>query len=187
MRSLVRRLQGCLLAGSLLAGLVACGGSSNPVVSTTPTPPPTPPPPVIVAQGQGFPLTSGFTGRVPFTTTSAGQIVATVDWTFASNDVDVLLVRTNCSFDQLEASQCPIVTFSISTTAKPERIQADAQAAGAYTLFVENTGARDESVSFQVVLNPSATGSGAGPAAEAVAEQRGNPFKAPSRGNVELR
>ena len=172
------------LAAGLLGALAACGGGGGGGgVTTSSTPPPTPPPPVVVAQGQGFPLTAGFTGRVPFTTTRTGLLEATVDWTFAANDVDVLLARGDCSFEQLEAAQCPILAFSISTTAKPERIRFDGAAAGPYTLFVENTGATNESVSFQVVLTPSATASAAGLPDGGLSFQ----FKTPPRGYVELR
>jgi len=138
---------------------------------------------VVVAQGQGFPLNAGFTGRVPFNTSRGGLLEATVEWTFASNDVDVALVRGDCSFAQLEAAQCPILAFSLSTTAKPERIRFDGAAAGSYTLFIENTGATNESVSFQVVLTPSATASAAVLPDGGLSFQ----FKSPPRGFVELR
>jgi hypothetical protein len=110
-----------------------------------------------------------------------------VDWTFAANDVDVLLARGDCSFDQLEALQCPIVVFSVSTTAKPEKIRTENAAAGAYTLFVENTGPGDESVSFQVVLTPSATGAAPPSASSRGLQAMPLGQKRPSRGFVELR
>jgi hypothetical protein len=176
---------GCALALSL----TACGGSSDGPTNTpvVVTPPPTPPPPRVVAQGNGFPLEAEFAGRVPFTTSLAGSLRATVDWTLAANDIDVMLVRGDCSFDQAETGQCPILVFSLSTTAKPETIQVDGMAAGAYTLFVENTGPGDESVSFQVVLTPSATS--ATPPAASSRGRQAMPLgqKRPSRGQVELR
>jgi hypothetical protein len=75
----------------------------------------------------------------------------TVDWTFATNDIDVALVRGSCTFEQLEASQCNVVAFAVGTTAKPERVRASG-AAGTYTLFVENTGPTDDSASYQAVF-----------------------------------
>ena len=173
-----------VLASAIAAGLPACGGGGGGSggVTTPSTPPPTPPPPVVVSQGQGFPLEADFVGRVPFTTSRTGLLEATVDWTFAANDVDVALVRGDCTFEQFEAIQCPVLAFSVSTTAKPERIRSDGAAAGSYTLFVENAGPGDESVSFQVVLTPSATASAEGLPTTALSFE----FKRPPRGFVEL-
>jgi hypothetical protein len=142
---------------------------------------------VVATQGNGFPLEAGFVGRVPFTTTRAGALDATVDWTFATNDLDVALTRGDCSFEQFEAQQCTIAAFSISATAKPEKIRVDGAAAGAYTLFVENTGPGDESVSFQVVLTPSATGTAPPSASARQPQSMSLAQKRPARGFVELR
>jgi hypothetical protein len=159
---MMERLRGLASIGAaavLIAGLGACGGgSSSPTAAPTPTPTPTPPSPRVVSSGGGLSLQAGYVGRAPFTTTLAGSLSATVDWTFTTNDIDVALVGGNCSFDQLQASQCPILAISASTTAKPETIRADGVAAGDYTLFIENTGPGDETLSYQVVLTPSATG-----------------------------
>jgi len=177
-----------VLAAGLATALTACGGGGGGGggVTTASTPPPTPPPPVVVAQVQGFALEAGFTGRLPFTTSRAGAIEATVDWTYATNDVDVALVKGDCTFDQFEAGQCQILSFAISVSTKPEKVRTDGAAAGAYTLFVENTGPGDESVSLQVVLTPSATGS-AGPVTAAAVGAGWPGFKAPARGRAELR
>lgn len=187
----MRRANGWSLAvaAAVMTTLPSCGGGGGGGgggVTTASTPPPTPPPPVVVAQVTGFSLRAGFTGRLPFTTTRAGTIEATVDWTFATNDVDVALVRGDCTFEQFEASQCTVLSFAISVTTKPERVRSDNAAAGAYTLFVENTGPTDESVSLQVVLTPSATGSTG--SVEAAAAGTSLPrWKAPARGHVEIR
>ncbi len=178
-----------VLGGALALSLAACGGGGGGGGPTTPaaTPVPTPTPPVLVTSGNGFSLEAEFTGRVPFTTTRTGNLEATVDWTFAANDVDVLLTRGDCSFDQLIANQCTILVFSVSTTAKPEKIRSDSAATGAYTLFVENTGPGDESVSFQVVLTP--TTASATPPSASGREEQAMPLgqKRPSQGHVELR
>jgi hypothetical protein len=151
------RVPGAAAVAALLLVLNACGGGGSGSPSPVPTPTP-PPPPQVVASGTGLFIEAEFVGRVPITTTRAGSLEATVDWTFATNDVDVALVRGDCSFDQLIALQCPILAVSASITAKPERIRTDGAAAGAYTLFIENTGPDHESISFQVVHTPSATG-----------------------------
>lgn len=178
-----------LVAVALATTVAACGGGGGGGgggVTTSSTPPPTPPPPVVVAQVQGFSLEADFVGRLPFTTSRTGSIEATVDWTFATNDVDAALVRGDCTFEQFEASQCQILSFAISVTTKPEKVRTDGAAAGSYTLFVENTGPGDESVSLQVVLTPSATGSSGSVGADAVGAGWSG-FKTPARGSVEVR
>lgn len=181
-----RRLYPCLVGAALAASLAGCGGSSPSQPTPTPTPVPTPPPPQVLAQG-GDTLEAEMAGRLPFTTTRAGKLEATVDWTYATNDVDVALVQGDCSFEQASAAQCTVLAISVSTTAKPEKITVNSAAAGTYTLFIENAGPGDESISFQVVLTPSATS-----AAPPTASSRGSrtmPLgqKRPLRGYVELR
>jgi len=138
-----------MVAVSVLPG---CGSSTTP--TPTPSPTPTPAPPIVqtvVASGSGsLPVLNLV--LIPFTTTATGRIEVTVDWTFGTNDVDVYLVRGSCSFDQFVTQQCNLVTFSESTTAKPERISAPGAAAGSYVLLIGNLGPSDESVAFQVVL-----------------------------------
>lgn len=150
-----------------VAAMAACGGSSNTPTAPTsaPTPPPTPtPPPMPVTDviGQGSDtIPPAVVLWVPFTTTATGTIGATVDWTFATNDVDIALVRgTNpCTLAQLNDDTCPYVGFSFSTTAKPETLSVPNLAAGAYTLYIANFGSSDESIGYQVTLTnvPGAT------------------------------
>jgi hypothetical protein len=185
------QLAGPVLAVSFLIALAGCGGGGG-GGSTAPNPVPTPTPaptPQVVSQGTGLALEANAVGWTTFTTTRAGALDVTVDWTYATNDVDVLIAKGTCDADQLEANQCAILTYSISTTAKPEKAHADSADAGAYTLFVENTGDRDDAVSFQVVLTPRATGD-AGPQASSrrpAAEANPLGHKAPIRGRAELR
>jgi len=166
---------GSVLGGALLltAALVLPGCSSGncpgatvdtvaatctPVVLPTPTPLPTPKPAYVVASGVGLALPAGFIGSRAFSTMEAGTLTVTVDWTLSSNDVDALLARGSCTPDQFNTDQCQIVTFSVSTTAKPEKLTAPGLSAGAYTLLIGNAGPDDESLAFQVVLQPGAAG-----------------------------
>jgi hypothetical protein len=135
---------------ALLVGLIACGGSDI-VVPPPPTPVPTPTPPVVLDSGGGA-IEAGFIAMAhPIVTTAAGALEVTVDWTFAKNDIDVVLARGACSFEQLEAKQCTIAAVADSETAKPERVRTSG-AAGTYTLFVENIGPDDDSASYQAVF-----------------------------------
>jgi hypothetical protein len=107
---------------------------------------------VIVAQRTGVELRNGFIAWLPFPTSRAGRLDATVDWTLATNNLDVYLVKGECNYDQLAAGQCEVLTTSESRTAKPETLRYDSAAAATYTIFINNLGPGDESVSFQVVL-----------------------------------
>ncbi len=159
-RSTVRRVTAFAFGLTLVLALGACGGGGSPSGPSTPppTPQPTPTPPVVVSQGGG-PLEVDFVARVPFTTSQSGTLDITLDWTFATNDLDVFLLRGTCSFDDFFDEVCPTLAFSVSTTAKPEKIRFAGAAAGAYTLFVGNIGPADESASYQVVLSPGAAAS----------------------------
>ncbi len=138
-----------------VAILPGCGGTTKPTqVTASPTPPPSPPPSVIVTGSGGLGIR--LLAMIPFTSTTAGRLDATVDWTFAANDVDVYLVRGACTFEQFIADQCTVVAFSESLSAKPEKISAPGAAAGAYMLLIGNRGPGEESVAYQVVLSPSA-------------------------------
>jgi hypothetical protein len=135
-----------------------------------PTPTPAPPP-AVVSQGSGS-IEVLNVALINFGTSQAGRLEVTVDWTFATNDVDVYLFRGSCTPDQFLAMQCQVVTFSESTTAKPERLTASGAAAGSYVLAIGNAGPGDESVAFQVVLSPSASAAAADVAASRNAPAR---------------
>lgn len=158
-----RRLS--IVAVVALAALMAACGSDTVTPPPVPSPTPVPlPPPRVVAEGSGS-LEAGFVGQLaPFMTTLPGRIDATVDWTFATNDVDALLVAGNCSFEQVEAGECPILAAAVSASAKPERLTVPNVAPGIYTFFIGNAGPEDESVSFQIVLTPSAAAASTAPA-----------------------
>ena len=156
-----RRVFSRIGGAALLIALAACGGSSNnPLSPVDPPPPPPPPPPTIVRQGGG-PLGADEGVQLSFTTAATGTLDVTVDWTLAANDVDVVLTRGTCSFEQLFALQCNVVMVADSATTKPERLRLPGATAGAYTLMIINIGPGDESASYQIVLSPSASSASA--------------------------
>lgn len=154
--------KGRVLATALVALFAACGGDGGMTTPSVPTAAPAPPAPVVVAQSSGS-LPARYLAMIPFTTTQTGTIDVTVDWTFASNDVDVYLARGACSFEEFVALQCQLVAFSESTVAKPEKLSVPNAVAGGYTLLIGNLGPGDESVAFQVVLTPALAPSTASP------------------------
>jgi hypothetical protein len=174
-------------AVALAAALAACGGSSKTPSAPPPTPPPTPPPPIVVSSVTGGSLPAGFVGWVAFTTASAGALDATADWTFAANDVDIYLAQGSCDNTTVFTTSCPVLAFSESPTAKPETAHVASAPAGTYTIFVFNAGPGDESVSYQVVLTPSATGAAPLTAASRASESLSHQFKTRPRGAIELK
>ena len=168
-RTLSRSVRSIVLMAAVL--LPGCSSDSNPPVTSTPPPPTTLPPTTqtVVQSGSGsLPVLN--LALIPFSISSTGRLDVTVDWTFASNDVDVYLVRGACTFDQFINLGCNIIAFSESGTAKPERVSSSGATAGSYFVAIGNLGPTDESVAFQVVLTTgpgvsSVTGaSAAGPA-----------------------
>jgi uncharacterized protein YfaP (DUF2135 family) len=116
---------------------------------------------VVVSSGSGT-IGSETLGYIQFTTTAGGRLDITVDWTFASNDLDIALVKGFCTEDQFLDGSCNPLAITESETAKPEKLSVPSTTAGQYTLYVANFGDRDESISYQAVLTASATGASAG-------------------------
>ena len=146
-------------------------GGATPAPAPTPTPTPTPTPGGTNVIGQGSsalpPLTLLF---VPFSATAAGTIGVSIDWTFASNDIDIFLAAgTNpCSVDQFSNQTCQFLGSAESATTKPETVSVPNLAAGPYTLYVVNWGDTDDSVGYQVTLtSPSGASASAVPSTSA--------------------
>ena len=138
-----------ILGLALATSLAACGGD-NP---SAPTAPPTAPPPqrTLLAQGSRSEIPPVAQSNLVFfvlvETTATGTLDATVDWTFASNQVGLAWASGNC----LQNPNCtPLVQDA--TLNKPKTLSAPNVAAGTYTLVIVNLGTTDESVSYQVFL-----------------------------------
>ncbi len=143
---------GRLVGGALVcAQLVACGGSSPTTPSVTATPTPAPVTDVLL-QGSLTTMDVLVLYTVgSFTTTATGRLEVTVDWTFATNNVDVYVSRGTCTLDQVNQRTCPFATVSESPTAKPEKLVVSSLEPGTYTLMVGNRGPAAEAGSYQVV------------------------------------
>ncbi|HJS59931.1 MAG TPA: hypothetical protein VKA01_17620 [Vicinamibacteria bacterium] len=89
----------------------------------------------------------------PFSTSRSGRLEITVDWTFASNDLDFGVARGACDLAMVATDQCVEVASAESTT-KPERLSLPSFQAGAYTLVIANLGSGNESGTYQVILQP---------------------------------
>jgi hypothetical protein len=71
----------------------------------------------------------------------------TVDWTFASNNVDIFVAAGSepCTLETFNNRPC-LCGIEESLTLKPEKLTIPSLAAGAYTLYVANFGSKNESV-----------------------------------------
>lgn len=155
-----------------------CANPADPGCPVSPSPPPTQGTPVVIDAGEGgLPaLVALFRTR---TTAETGSFEIIVDWTFATNDVDIFLARGNCEFEQFVANACSIAASATSTSTKPERLTLSNQPAGAYTMIVPNFGPGDESISYQWIFTP---GTSAGSASRSAAVVPLDKFKGLRRG-----
>ncbi len=136
----------------------ACGGGGP----TSNTPPTTLPPPPQVLLEVNHELPAGFAGAELFTTTRAGTIVATVDYTFPDSGILVWLARGECTEEMFFADQCPFAATSLSG-ARPRTLTVPGASVGVYTFIVGNLGPQDEAIAMQVVFTPSASAANARP------------------------
>ena len=156
----------CLVIAAALV-LPSCGSDkpcSNPTapgcgLSPTPTPPPATVTRVI-SSGSGS-IPAHVIAPVVFTTTASGAIGIEVNWTFATNDVDIFLTRGSepCTLETFNNRTCGFLATEESTSMKPEKLTAPSMAAGSYTLYVVNFGDTDESVAYQVTLTSTSASS----------------------------
>jgi hypothetical protein len=80
----------------------------------------------------------------------SGTLDVTVDWTFATNDVDVVMTNASCTDEMFSVGQCSFLGSALSTTLKPERFTAEVTAGGSYVIWVVNVGPDRESGSIVV-------------------------------------
>jgi hypothetical protein len=113
---------------------------------------------VIGTGSEGLPV--GNFVVVPFTTSGAGSLDATVDWTFGTDLLLMYVTQGTCTVDQFAADACPdqpscecrFAVRSENPLPKPRVMNVANAAAGPYTLIVWNLGPRDESISFSVAV-----------------------------------
>jgi hypothetical protein len=87
----------------------------------------------------------------PLVINQAGALEIIADWTFASNDIDIILYSGTCNFQLLTTVGCTSVASATSSTQKPERLNVNINP-GNYTVGITNFGRTDESGVVQVFL-----------------------------------
>jgi len=83
------------------------------------------------------------------TVSGSGTLDGTVQWTFASNDVDLAVSDTTCT--EAAFPFCTFLAEATSTTAKPERVSLTVSA-GTYRFWVLNLGPERESGTLEIGL-----------------------------------
>ena len=127
-------------------------------MTTTPTT--TLPPPSVVLQNS-YAISAYYVLGEYFTTSRTGTIDVTVDYTYATNQIVVWIARGNCTADLFVADQCDYAASSFAGS-KPRKVSVTGAAAGTFTLLIGNAGPGDDSVSYQVILTPTASAGGSG-------------------------
>jgi hypothetical protein len=151
-RSLSVRLASNLVAILAVAFAAACGSSSP---TTPPTPTPTPAPVMtLVNQGTSSNLLKNYDHWQPFTTVSTGRIDVTVDWTFTTDAVQVLVAtgsHTCYNGTYADFTVCNVIA-SVNDSSKPKKLSLPGEPAGVYTLYVFNHGPNTEAIAWQVFV-----------------------------------
>ncbi len=142
----------------LLAALVGCGGGGDNGSPTTPSVT-TPARTRTVIGSFNFQLVgtpaannAGLAfdfGRIDITVSPTGDLDAVVDWTFASNSVQLYLTSSSCTDTQFSVVQCSILRSTEGSGAKPRTLTAPGLN-GNYRLWVVNLGSTSESGTIQV-------------------------------------
>ncbi|HET7293127.1 MAG TPA: hypothetical protein VFM88_11930 [Vicinamibacteria bacterium] len=148
-----------LLTAVLALALPGCGGGGG-GGSSSPTAPSTPTRRAIgnvnfqvlgtnEARRLGL-IVDAFLQEISITGTAANPLEMIADWTFASNDIDIVLFRGSCTPQAFIAQSCTELAATTSTTTKPERLVVSNVAPGGYTIAIVNFGPTNESGVLQV-------------------------------------
>jgi hypothetical protein len=141
-----------VLALALAAGLVGCGGGYSPTPVPSPTPTPTPGPSPLPT----FSFTAIAQNQAVFTDVSVSApsvLAATADWTFVSDDVDVVYTDTSCNRSDARTIVLGFCNVQARTNSfnKPERLSANV-GAGTVRVYVLNFGPGTESGTLLLTL-----------------------------------
>jgi hypothetical protein len=89
---------------------------------------------------------------VNFTGSGSGTADVTVEWTYASNDLDIYVTAQACTVDAFSAGSCAYTAKADGTTSKPERLTFPASAGSSYRVWVVNFGPAQESGTLEIGL-----------------------------------
>lgn len=151
------------MAGVLALALTlgGCGPGENPCgqnplgagcPQASPSPSPTPLP-LIVIYGDSGSVPADSAIAIDFSIPNAGTVAATVDWTFASSDVWVVMTTNACNdFVQAFLGQCGQIGSPNLGNSKPKTVTGSVTQATSARLWIANFATVDESMAVQITL-----------------------------------
>lgn len=89
-------------------------------------------------------ITGGFGG--------SATLDAAVEWTFASDDVDLYVTATACTVEMFGTERCAYKAKADGATTKPERVSFGVSDGGTYRFWIVNFGPQAESGTFSAGL-----------------------------------
>ena len=84
--------------------------------------------------------------------TAKGTLDAIVQWTFATNDVDIYVTAIACTGEMFANQRCSYAAKADSPTTKPERVSFSVSGGDSYRFWVVNFGPTNESGTLEVGL-----------------------------------
>jgi hypothetical protein len=141
-----------MAAAGLVFGLPACGGGGGGGGGGSVAGPTTPTRQIVTQQTWTADFGDVLQADVTITGSGAGTLDATVQWTFATNDVDLVATSTTCSPAAFITDACTLLAEASSTTAKPERISFSVTGGSSYRIWIVNFGPGAESGTLEVGL-----------------------------------
>jgi hypothetical protein len=133
-----------------LASALLCPACGTPLGLPIDVSPPTRS--VIVEEEWALDALQAVATDVRLTGFGTGNLDATVEWTFASDDVDLYVTATTCTAEMFENERCAYKARADSPRAKPERVSFDISGGDSYRFWIVNFGPERESGTFVVGL-----------------------------------
>jgi hypothetical protein len=85
---------------------------------------------------------------ISITGAGSGTVDATVEWTFASDDVDIYVTATACTPEMFANERCAYKAKADGETTKPERVSFSVSGGDTYRFWIVNFGPQRESGTF---------------------------------------
>jgi len=89
---------------------------------------------------------------IEITGSGSGTVDATVEWTFASDDVDIYVTAVTCTPEMFASERCAYKTKADGGTTKPERVSFGVSAGDKHRFWIVNFGPQRESGTFSATL-----------------------------------
>jgi hypothetical protein len=109
---------------------------------------------IIINQQWTLQPSAAMSADVDLTGFGTGTLDAVVNWTLASNDVDLFVTAQSCTPEMFAAERCAYMARADTATAKPERVSFRVSAGDRYRFWIVNFGPQNESGTVEVGLTP---------------------------------